>query len=166
MKRSHCTGRGAMASLYVPPFASLHNSSWHSKESLREAKGNLRLQPWDAHTQSLDGRLQPLDGRTKPANGDFSTLRGTFQHAAIVCAARCECNRSVPEGNRHLQGGSSEPCRRPGISVQPASAMQAAGAALMMRQKKDRSVTERFVAACLWAAQPDEASPVTERLLM
>lgn len=40
------------------------------------------------------------------------------------------------------------------------------GAALMMRQKKDRSVTERFVAACLWAAQPDEASPVTERLLM
>ena len=36
----------------------------------------------------------------------------------------------------------------------------------MMRQKKDRSVTERFVAACLWAAQPDEASPVTERLLM
>ena len=121
MKRSHCTGRGAMASLYVPPFASLHNSSWHSKESLREAKGNLRLQPLDAHTQpldahtqSLDGRLQPLDGRTKPANGDFSTLRGTFQHAAIVCAARCECNRSVPEGNRHLQGGSSEPCRRPG----------------------------------------------------
>ena len=123
-----------MASLYVPPFASLHNSSWHSKESLREAKGNLRLQPLDAHTQSLDGRLQPLDGRTKPANGDFSTLRGTFQHAAIVCAARCECNRS--------------------------------GAALMMRQKKDRSVTERFVAACLCAAQPDEASPVTERLLM
>ena len=114
MKRSHCTGRGAMASLYVPPFASLHNSSWHSKESLREAKGNLRLLPLDAHTQSLDGRLQPLDGRTKPANGDFSTLRGTFQHAAIVCAARCECNRSVPEGNRHLQGGSSEPCRRPG----------------------------------------------------
>lgn len=109
-----------MASLYVPPFASLHNSSWHSKESLREAKGNLRL--------------QPLDGRTKPANGDLSTLRGTFQHAAIVCAARCECNRS--------------------------------GAALMMRQKKGRSVTERFVAACLWAAQPDEASPVTERLLM
>ena len=40
------------------------------------------------------------------------------------------------------------------------------GAALMMSQKKDRSVTERFVAACLWAAQPDEASPVTERLLM
>ncbi len=40
------------------------------------------------------------------------------------------------------------------------------GTALMMRQKKDRSVTERFVAACLWAAQPDEASPVTERLLM
>ena len=40
------------------------------------------------------------------------------------------------------------------------------GAALMMRQKKDRSVTERFVAACLWAAQPDEASPVTERMLM
>ena len=40
------------------------------------------------------------------------------------------------------------------------------GAALMMRQKKDRSVTERFVAACLWAAQPDEVSPVTERLLM
>ena len=39
------------------------------------------------------------------------------------------------------------------------------GTALMMRQKKDRSVTERFVAACLWAAQPDEASPVTERLL-
>ena len=123
-----------MASLHVPPFAGLHISSWHSKESIREAKGNLRLQPWDAHTQPLDGRLQPLDGRTKPANGDFSTLRGTFQHAAIVCAARCECNRC--------------------------------GAALMMRQKKDRSVTERFVAACLWAAQPDEASPVTERLLM
>ena len=40
------------------------------------------------------------------------------------------------------------------------------GAALMMSRKKDRSVTERFVAACLWAAQPDEASPVTERLLM
>ena len=40
------------------------------------------------------------------------------------------------------------------------------GTALMMRQKKGRSVTERFVAACLWAAQPDEASPVTERLLM
>lgn len=40
------------------------------------------------------------------------------------------------------------------------------GTALMMRQKKDRSVTERFVAACLWAAQPDEVSPVTERLLM
>ena len=40
------------------------------------------------------------------------------------------------------------------------------GAALMMSQKKDRSVTERFVAACLWVAQPDEASPVTERLLM
>ena len=123
-----------MASLYVPPFASLHNSSWHSKESLREAKGNLRLQPLDAHTQSLDGRLQPLDGRTKPANGDFSTLRRTFQHAAQTMTARCECNRS--------------------------------GAALMMRQKKGRSVTERFVAACLWAAQPDEASPVTERLLM
>lgn len=130
-----------MASLSVPPFASLHNPSWHSKESIQEAKGNLRLQSANVHTQSLDGRLQsldgrlqPLDGRTKPANGDFSTLRGTFQHAAIVCAARCECNRSVP--------------------------------ALMMRQKKDRSVTERFVAACLWAAQPDEASPVTERLLM
>ena len=85
-----------MASLSVPPFGGLHYSSWHSKESLQEAKGNLRLQPWDAHTQALDGRLQPLDGRTKPANGDFSTLRGTFQHAAIVCAARCECNRSVP----------------------------------------------------------------------
>lgn len=40
------------------------------------------------------------------------------------------------------------------------------GAALMMRQKKGRSVTERFVAACLWAAQLDEASPVTERLQM
>ena len=116
-----------MASLYVPPFASLHNSSWHSKESLQEAKGNLRLQPLDAHTQALDGRLQVADGRTKPANGDFSTLRGTFQHAAQTMTARCECNRSVPGETRHLQGVSSEPCRRPGISVQPASAMQAAG---------------------------------------
>ncbi len=154
-----------MASLHVPPFASLHNSSWHSKESLREAKGNLRLQPWDAHTQALDGRLQPLDGRTKPANGDFSTLRGTFQHAAIVCAARCECNRSVPGGTgiskealpNHADGRAS-------VYSQPFDA--GCGAALMMRQKKDRSVTERFVAACLWAAQPDEAFPVTERLLM
>ena len=85
-----------MASLHVPPLAGLHNSSWHSKESIQEAKGNLRLQPWDAHTQPLDGRLQSLDGRTKPANGHFSTLRGTFQHAAIVCAACCERNRSVP----------------------------------------------------------------------
>lgn len=90
-----------MASLHVPPFASLHNSSWHSKESLREAKGNLRLQPWDAHTQPLDGRLQSLDGRTKPANGDLSTLRGTFQHAAQTMTARCECNRSVLGGTRH-----------------------------------------------------------------
>ncbi len=123
-----------MASLHVPPFASLHISSWHSKESLREAKGNLRLQPWDAHTQALDGRLQALDGRlqaldgrTKPANGDFSTLRGTFQHAAQTMTARCECNRSVPGETKHLQGGSSEPCRRPGISVQPAPSVQAAG---------------------------------------
>ena len=116
-----------MASLHVPPFASLHNSSWHPKESIQEAKGNLRLQPWDAHTQPLDGRLQVADGRTKPANGDLSTLRGTFQHAAQTMTARCECNRSVPGETRHLQGGSSEPCRRPGISVQPAPAMQAAG---------------------------------------
>lgn len=116
-----------MASLSVPPFVSLHNSSWHSKESLREAKGNLRLQPANVHTQSLDGRLLSLDGRTKPANGDFSTLRGTFQHAAIVCAACCERNRSVLGETRHLQGGFPEPCRRPDISVQPASSVQAAG---------------------------------------
>ncbi len=154
-----------MASLSVPPLAGLHNPSRHSDESLQEAKGNLRLQPANVHTQSLDGRLQSLDGRTKPANGDCSMLRGTFQHAAIVCAACCERNRSVPGETRHLQGGSSEPCRRPDISVQPAPSVQC-GTALMMRQKKDRSVTERFVAACLWAAQPDEASPVTERLLM
>ena len=148
-----------MASLHVPPLAGLHNPSRHSDESIQEAKGNLRLQPANVHTQSLDGR-------TKPANGDCSMLRGPLQHAAIVCAACCECNRSVLGETRHLQGGSSEPCRRPGISVQPASSVHTAGTALMMRQKKDRSVTERFVAACLWAAQPDEASPVTERLLM
>ena len=158
MKRSHCTGRGAMASLYVPPFASLHNSSWHSKESLREAKGNLRLQPLDAHTQSLDGRLQPLDGRTKPANGDFSTLPSSVQHAANATAA---CRRETGISKEAL------PNHADGRAQCTASLCDAGcGAALMMRQKKDRSVTERFVAACLWAAQPDEASPVTERLLM
>ena len=101
-----------MASLYVPPFASLHNSSWHSKESLREAKGNLRLQPLDAHTQSLDGRLQPLDGRTKPANGDFSTLRMQPQRAGGKQASPRRLFRTMPTA---------------GLSVQPASAMQAAG---------------------------------------
>ena len=153
-----------MASLHVPPFASLHISSRHSDESIQEAKGNLRLQPANVHTQSLDGRLQSLDGRTKPANGDCSTLRGPLQHAAIVCAARCERNRSVPEGTRHLQGGSSEPCRRPDVYSQPLRCTLRDGSD--DEAEKDRSVTERFVAACLWAAQPDEASPVTERLLM
>ena len=85
-----------MASLHVPPLAGLHNPSRHSDESLQKAKGNLRLQPANVHTQSLDGRLQSLDGRTKPANGDCSMLRGPLQHAAIVCAACCERNRSVP----------------------------------------------------------------------
>lgn len=125
-----------MASLHVPPLASLHNPSRHSDESIQEAKGNLRLQPANVHTQSLDGRLQSLDGRTKPANGDCSMLRGTFQHAAIVCAARCERNRSVLGETRHLQGGSSAPCRRPGISVQPASSMQAAGGSDDEAEKK------------------------------
>ena len=116
-----------MASLHVPPLAGLHNPSRHSKESIQEAKGNLRLQPANVHTQSLDGRLQSLDGRTKPANGDCSMLRGPLQHAAQTMTARCECNRSVPGETKHLQGGSSEPCRRPDISVQPAPSVQAAG---------------------------------------
>ena len=160
MKRSHCTGRGAMASLYVPPFASLHNSSWHSKESLREAKGNLRLQPLDAHTQSLDGRLQPACKRR-------------FQHAAWDISARshrlCSTLRMQPQ-----RAGGKQASPRRLFRTMPTAGHQCTaslcdagcGAALMMRQKKDRSVTERFVAACLWAAQPDEASPVTERLLM
>ena len=103
-----------MASLHVPPLAGLHNPSRHSDESLQEAKGNLRLQPANVHTQSLDGRLQSLDGRTKPANGDCSMLREPLQHAAIVCAACCECNRSVPGETKYLQGCSPELCQRPG----------------------------------------------------
>ncbi|MEE1240225.1 MAG: hypothetical protein U0K56_00595 [Bacteroidaceae bacterium] len=90
--------------------------------------------------------------------GHFSTLPSSVQHAANATAA---CRRETGISKEAL------PNHADGRAQCTASLCDAGcGAALMMRQKKDRSVTERFVAACLWAAQPDEASPVTERLLM
>lgn len=103
----------------------------------------------------------------------YKACKRRFQHAAWDISARCHrlCSTLRMQPQR-ARGNQASPRRL--FRTMPTAGHQCTaspfdagyGAALMMRQKKDRSVTERFVAACLWAAQPDEASPVTERLLM
>lgn len=154
MHRSWCNGFSACSTLcqaFIIPPGILKKVFGKLKEISVCSLGMHIRRLWMA-VQSLQTEISAR------CVGHFSTLPSSVQHAANATAA-CRGGQASPRRLFRTMPTAGHQCTASPFGTD-------CGAAPMMSQKKDRSVTERFVAACLWAAQPDEASPVTERLLM
>ena len=153
-----------MASLHVPPFASLHNPSCTLKKVFGKLK-EISVCSLGMHIRSLWMAVCSLWMAVQSLQteisarcvGHFSTLPSSVQHAANATAAcRRETGISKEALPNHADGRTS-------VYSQPLRCRLRGGSD---DEAEKRPFRYGALRGCLPAAQPDEASPVTERLLM